>query len=40
MVRPVANSLTEMGVPFIYCTGYDRLSPETNFADVPILGSE
>ncbi len=37
MVYPVADSLVERGVPFIFCTGYGRLSPETNFAQVPIL---
>ncbi len=37
MVFPVADSLVERGIPFIFCTGYGRLSPETNFAQVPIL---
>ena len=37
MVYPVAESLAERGVPFIFCTGYGRLDPKTHFADVPIL---
>lgn len=37
MVFPVASSLTQRGVPFIFCTGYGRLAQETNFAHVPAL---
>lgn len=36
-VYPVANCLIERGVPFIFCTGYGRPGPETDFAHVPTL---
>ena len=37
MVYPVAETLVERGVPFIFCTGYGRLNAETDFAHVPVL---
>lgn len=37
MVFPVATTLTDRGVPFIFCTAYSRLAKETSFAHVAIL---
>ena len=36
-VFPVAKRLSHRRVPFIFCTGYGRLSEDTGFAHMPIL---
>jgi CheY-like chemotaxis protein len=36
-VYPVAQRLTERGVPFIFCTGYGLKGLSSNFAHVPTL---
>lgn len=37
MVFPVADALTERGVPFLFATGYDRWILPDRFADAPRL---
>ncbi len=36
-VYPLAQLLLEMGVPFVFCTGYDVVDPDGRFHDAPVM---
>lgn len=36
-VYPLAEILKDLGVPFVFCTGYEMVDPAGRFADAPVI---
>ena len=37
LAYPVAERLQTLGVPFVFCTGYEQVDPNARFSDCPIV---